>query len=206
MHRMMVGLMIALMIGMGSAGYGADSAVAAGAQDVGWQNRSVSFGNYLPFAPVDLAALRAKCPGDCTYCNKDKVCCKTGCKCEKCKYICDDCANCPAAVFDKIYFDLDKAVLRPQGIVECEAIVALMNSRAELVAIIEGHTCDLASDAYNMTLGQRRADAVAQYLVEHGVNSSRVSTVSLGETQPAAGVDHRELNRRAVVITLVPAK
>ncbi len=169
------------------------------APDVWWGNRSVAYGNYMKFDRIDAA-----CEGICKYCTKDMICCQTGCPCESCQYICDDCDDCPPMVFDKIFFDLDKAVLRPEGVAECARIAGYLNAHPEFDAIIEGHTCDLATDQYNIDLGSRRAESVKQCLIEHGVNSSRLSTRTYGEEQPWVGVEQRQLNRRAVVIVVLP--
>lgn len=181
----------------------------ARAEGVWWGNRSIAYGNYIRFELGPAGAPRAaaievdpNCPGDCKFCDENMICCKTGCKCERCQYICDDCSDCPAAYFDKIFFDLDRSVLRPEGREECDKIIEYLNMHPDKDVIIEGHTCDLAPDDYNVGLGQRRADSVQRYLVEHGVNSSRISIVTYGETQPWVGLEQRELNRRAIVIVL----
>ena len=179
------------------------------AQGVWWGNRSISYGNYIRFERLDLNAGRgaeldidAGCPGECKFCDENLVCCTTGCQCEKCEYICDDCDDCPGGYFDKIFFDLDKSVLRPEGREECDRVLAYLEAHPEKDIVIEGHTCDLASDDYNVGLGQRRARSVEQYLIEHGVNSSRIQTATYGETLPWVGLEQRELNRRAVVLVL----
>ncbi len=167
------------------------------AQGVWWGNRSHSYGNYLRFERIDTG-----CPGKCVYCDENKICCETGCVCEECQYICDDCDNCPPMIFDKIFFDLDKDVLRPEGIEECEKVIRYMNAFPEIDVLIEGHCCDLASEPYNIDLGRRRAESVERYLVDREIDPGRISTQTFGETSPWVGVPQRELNRRAVVIVI----
>lgn len=167
------------------------------APGIWWGNRSVSYGNYMRFE-------RMECQGICKYCTKDMICCETGCPCESCQYICDDCDNCPPMVFDKIFFDLDSARLRPEGEAECVRIAEYLHEHVQFDVIIEGHTCDLASDQYNINLGRRRAESVKQCLLEQGVNSSRITTRSYGEEQPWMETGQRELNRRAIVIVVTP--
>ncbi len=154
--------------------------------DVWWGNRSISYGNYIKFDKVD-----ARCGGPAT-----KDC------------ICPDCigADCPppcevigAGPWDKIFFDLDKSVLRPASIEECHKILAYLNANPEKGVFIEGHCCDLASDAYNVGLGQRRANAVRQWLIDQGIAPQRLQTKTFGETTPWVGREKRELNRRAIV-------
>ena len=72
---------------------------------------------------------------------------------------------------------------------------------------IEGHTCSLGTGAYNLALGNRRADAVKDYLVSAGVPADRLITVSQGE----AGAEHdnsheetRRLNRRVALVPKIP--
>lgn len=104
------------------------------------------------------------------------------------------------ADFEPIYFDLDKADLKPQGIRVAERAAKWLKKHPDACVTIEGHCCDLASDDYNIGLGQRRADAVQAFLIKEGIDSSRIRTVSYGEQRLAAGTDHREKNRRAVLV------
>ena len=106
--------------------------------------------------------------------------------------------------FDPIYFDLDKSILKPQGIAVAEKVLAYMTEHPDQDALIEGHCCDLAPNDYNIRLGQRRADAVKKYIVDHGIAASRIATASYGEDRRATtGKDERPLNRRAIVVIQV---
>ena len=109
--------------------------------------------------------------------------------------------------FDPIYFDLDKSVLRPDGIKTAEEILAYLKDHPQMKLRIEGNCCDLAPNDYNMRLGQRRADSVMKYLVDRGIDPDRIETKSYGEerrvtTEPS----ERPLNRRADAIALPPKK
>ena len=67
---------------------------------------------------------------------------------------------------------------------------------------IEGHTCNIGTAEYNLALGDRRADAVKDYLVSRGVTADRLRTVSYGEERPKydnAREETRRLNRRAAL-------
>jgi len=171
------------------------TAVAQAEGDVWWGNRAVSYRNYIPIEAPD-------CIGDCTYCDKNMICCRTGCPCENCQYICDDCSDCPPTSFDKIFFDLDKAVLRPDAIVECNKVLAYLQANPTRNILIEGHCCDLATEVYNIDLGRRRAEVVKQFLVQNGIDAGRIATQTFGESRPWVGLEQRELNRRAIVIVL----
>lgn len=103
-------------------------------------------------------------------------------------------------ILSNVLFDLDKAILKPEGKVEVDKLVAEMKAHPKDTVLIEGHTCDLASDEYNLALGQRRADAVKAYMLQAGIDAARLSTKSYGESKPASPNDceeHRKLNRRA---------
>jgi OOP family OmpA-OmpF porin len=77
--------------------------------------------------------------------------------------------------------------------------VGILKERPDLKVVIEGHTCNIGTDAYNQKLSERRAQSVHDYLVRNGVSSTKLSTVGRGETQPMADnktKSGRELNRR----------
>jgi OOP family OmpA-OmpF porin len=101
-----------------------------------------------------------------------------------------------------VNFDFDKANIRPDAAVILDEAVNLLGSSGPAVSI-EGHTDWIGSDAYNAGLSERRANAVQAYLIEHGVDSSRLSTVGYGESRPIASNDTREgraLNRRVELL------
>ncbi|MDO4433544.1 MAG: OmpA family protein [Alysiella sp.] len=80
-------------------------------------------------------------------------------------------------------FGFDKETLRPEAIEKLNGVVAEL-AGAEVEAVrVEGHTDFMGSEAYNQALSERRANAVAQYLIGQGVPAHKVSTVGLGETQ-----------------------
>jgi len=207
MHRTALAVLLGLAAGTAAAqdaegvevievvDYEAEASEApaeAAPADVWWGNRSISNGNYLKFEKFE-----PNCPGICDRCDENMICCDTGCPCEKCNYICDDCENC--IIWDKIFFDLDKSDLRPEGIVECNKILEYMRLNPTVNVKVQGHTCDLAPDDYNIALGQRRADSVRQYLIDNGIAPHRIGTRTFGETTPWVGLEIRHLNRRAVV-------
>lgn len=99
-----------------------------------------------------------------------------------------------------IYFDFDKANLRPKGIADLDALIPQLNSAKEYNLVVGGHTCNLGTDKYNMGLSERRAQAVVKYLLSKGVNNVWIRSNSYGETKPAmpnTSKKNRELNRRA---------
>lgn len=98
-----------------------------------------------------------------------------------------------------LHFTFDSSDIEPAsaGILD-DAVTAL--GRHEAVDVrIEGHTDSVGTETYNLALSQRRADAVLDYLVRHGVARSRLTTQGKGETQPVAANDTaagRYRNRR----------
>jgi OOP family OmpA-OmpF porin len=105
-------------------------------------------------------------------------------------------------VLNNILFDFDKSVLKPEGQAVADQAVGELKKWFKDTVVIEGHTCNVGSDVYNQGLGQRRADSVQTYVTSQGVDASRVSAQSFGETSPAVPNDNaanRKLNRRAVL-------
>jgi len=98
-----------------------------------------------------------------------------------------------------IYFDFDKSNIRgdARGVLRGNA-EALIASGADV--IIGGNTDDRGDAEYNMALGERRANSVKKYLVNLGVSSGQMRTISYGESRPAALGNNEEAwqwNRRA---------
>lgn len=103
-------------------------------------------------------------------------------------------------VFKPIYFSFDQSTLTEQGKATAEAIAQLLQEAPEMTLRIEGHADEQGTNEYNLALGERRAQAVQQYLTSYGIDASRISVLSYGEEKPAAdGKDESawSLNRRA---------
>jgi OOP family OmpA-OmpF porin len=109
-------------------------------------------------------------------------------------------------------FDFDRANLKPTGRARLDQLASDIN-RAERVSAVKvvGHTDSKGTEAYNMRLGQRRADTVAGYLASRNVPAAKISSSSMGESQPVApntlpnGKDNpagRAQNRRVDVTTV----
>ncbi len=101
------------------------------------------------------------------------------------------------------YFDFDKAILKPEGQSKLDEFVVKMNEHTQVeVLLVTGHTDHIGSDAYNMRLSLRRADAVKGYLVSKGVSSSRIQTAARGEADPS--VTCSDKNSAALIKCLAP--
>jgi peptidoglycan-associated lipoprotein len=85
-----------------------------------------------------------------------------------------------------IYFDYDDATIRGDARTTLKANGQAIQGRSEWKTVtLEGHTDERGSEEYNLALGERRANAAKQYLVDLGIASSRMITVSFGEGSPA---------------------
>jgi peptidoglycan-associated lipoprotein len=104
---------------------------------------------------------------------------------------------------DRVFFDFDRAVIRPDGRETLDRQAAWFGRLPEVRANIEGHTDERGTREYNLALGQRRANATRDYLVARGVSGARLATISYGKDRPAAlGSDEAAWaqNRRAVTV------
>ena len=102
----------------------------------------------------------------------------------------------------KSLFDFDKSVVKPEGQAALNQLVAKLKAVTVEVVIVVGHTDSVGTDAYNLKLGQRRAEAVKRYLTSQGIEASRVYSDSKGKSQPVASnktAQGRSENRRVVV-------
>jgi peptidoglycan-associated lipoprotein len=108
--------------------------------------------------------------------------------------------------FEDVYFDFDRYSLRPEATRVLDEAIAAMKENATLRVEIEGHTCSIGTAEYNLALGDRRANAVKDYLVSRGVTADRLRTVSYGEEKPKydnSREETRRLNRRAALVVNV---
>ena len=96
-------------------------------------------------------------------------------------------------------YDFDKATLKPEGQATLDKIARDLSKIKLEVIIAVGNTDSVGSDAYNMALGQRRAQSVKAYLTSKGVDGSRIYTESKGKSNPVASnatAEGRAKNRR----------
>jgi len=101
-----------------------------------------------------------------------------------------------------VYFDFDLSKLTPEFTQKLDAFAEEVID-TELQLRVEGHTDWIATEAYNMSLSVRRAEAVANYLVSKGIARDRLSTIGYGETRPVSNNDTdegRALNRRSEIV------
>ena len=85
---------------------------------------------------------------------------------------------------DKVYFALDSSELSSTARATLEKQADWLNHYTRISVTVEGHCDERGTREYNLALGERRANAVKEYLVALGVRSSRVNTVSYGKERP----------------------
>ena len=83
-----------------------------------------------------------------------------------------------------VYFDYDQFNLTAKSIQALKGVSELMKRNSKISLSIEGHADERGTREYNLALGQRRAESVANYLVANGINRDRLITKSYGEERP----------------------
>ncbi|MFP4499965.1 MAG: OmpA family protein [Candidatus Hydrogenedentota bacterium] len=110
-------------------------------------------------------------------------------------------------VLNNVLFEFDSSELSAKGKAEIDKLADHMKKWPKTTVKVVGHTCNIGTDAYNMGLGERRADSVASYLKQQGIKDGRISTVSKGESDPAVpntSPQNRAQNRRVVFHVNMP--
>ena len=100
------------------------------------------------------------------------------------------------------FFDFDKSVLKPAGKTKLNDLASKLQGIDIEVVVATGHTDSIGSDAYNIKLSLRRANAVKAFLVSKGIPADRIFTAGKGEGTPVASNktrDGRAKNRRVEV-------
>ena len=94
-------------------------------------------------------------------------------------------ANIAAPVLiENIFYDFDKATLRPESTTALDELVKLLNENPNVTIELSAHTDYKGSDQYNERLSQRRAESVVGYLIDHGIAADRLMPKGYGEGKP----------------------
>ena len=102
-----------------------------------------------------------------------------------------------------MHFERGSSSIRSEDIDRLRVAAAALKDDPSLVLTIEGHTCSLGTGTFNLALGERRANAVKDYLVSAGAPAERLLTVSQGEAGPEydnSREETRRLNRRVAIV------
>ena len=95
-------------------------------------------------------------------------------------------------LIDNIFYDFDKATLRPESAEALDELVTLLNENPNVTIELSAH-CDYKGRAeYNKRLSQRRAESVVNYLIEHGIAADRLTPVGYGKEKP------KKVNKKVV--------
>ncbi|WP_228713475.1 OmpA family protein [Arundinibacter roseus] len=103
-------------------------------------------------------------------------------------------------VLDNIYYDLNKYNIRPDAAAELDKLVQILKDNPSVTIELASHTDARATDAYNNTLSQQRAESAVNYLVSRGIDASRMTAKGYGErqliVQNAKTEEEHQRNRR----------
>lgn len=108
---------------------------------------------------------------------------------------------------DTVYFDFDRSAVRASERVKVEEVATVLKGQPNNVVMIEGHCDERGTEEYNRALGERRALAIREYLINLGIQAERVQTISYGEDKPAelgTGESVWAKNRRGEFILMKP--
>ncbi|WP_105101807.1 OmpA family protein [Microbulbifer pacificus] len=113
----------------------------------------------------------------------------------------DTTTQAPVALDNVVYFDFDQSLLKPSTRELLIKHADRMRGATGTVRL-EGHADELGTREYNLALGERRANAVRDFLVLQGVNAANLEVISYGEERPASegsSESARAMNRRVVI-------
>ena len=102
-------------------------------------------------------------------------------------------------VLHAIRFDFDSAAIKPEFFPLLDEGIIIIQKHPEKEVVIEGHTCWVGTEDYNLGLSLRRATSVKNYLVEKGIKPERLIVKGSGEENPVADnttIEGRKMNRR----------
>ncbi len=94
-----------------------------------------------------------------------------------------------APQFGALYFEFDSATLTADARATLQAVGDWMAKHKSARVTIEGHADERGTTEYNIALGQRRAQAIQEYLAHLGIDANRLATISYGEERPASDGD-----------------
>ena len=107
------------------------------------------------------------------------------------------------AVGDRVFFDFDKSEIRSSDASTLNDQAAWLKRYPNIKIVIEGHCDERGTREYNLALGERRANAVKEYLASRGISANRIDTISYGKERPAVLGSNEsawQQNRRGVSV------
>jgi peptidoglycan-associated lipoprotein len=111
-------------------------------------------------------------------------------------------------VIDNIYYDFDKANIRPDAAIELYKIVEFMQNNTDIKVELSSHTDARGSAVYNRKLAQRRADSAVAYIVKNGISKDRITAKGYGEDKPLVIIkeDSTKITLTEAYINSLPTK
>lgn len=112
-------------------------------------------------------------------------------------------------ITQQIHFEYNKAIIRPESFPVVDAVAEILKKYPDMTMEIQGHTDNKGGADYNKRLSDQRAAAVRQYLVEHGISPTRLTSHGYGLERPLVPNDsdnNRALNRRVQFVRTDVAK
>jgi len=106
-------------------------------------------------------------------------------------------------VGDRIFFDSDKSVISVKAVAILKKQAACLQKHQDSKIEVDGHCDERGTREYNLALGERRANAVREYLISLGVAPGRIETISYGKERPAVVGSNESAwaqNRRGVTL------
>lgn len=107
------------------------------------------------------------------------------------------------SVGDRVFFETDKAGLNDEGRAQVENWARWLATYPDVKVTIEGHCDERGTREYNYALGDQRANAIKNYLLQLGVDPHRMKTTSYGKDRPevlGSGQESFSQNRRGVIV------
>lgn len=87
-------------------------------------------------------------------------------------------------IVENIFYDFDKATLRPESTEALDELVQLLKDNPNITIEMASHTDRVGTDEYNISLSERRAKSVIDYLIEHGISADRLQYQGYGKSRP----------------------
>lgn len=91
-----------------------------------------------------------------------------------------------------VLFDYDKSNIRPDEVPAAQGDASFLQQHPSIQVLIEGHCDDRGSDEYNIALGASRAESVKQLLLQQGISTDRVKTISYGKEKPFCAQENEQ--------------
>jgi peptidoglycan-associated lipoprotein len=106
-------------------------------------------------------------------------------------------------VGDRVFFDFNESGIASKAAATLEKQAAWLQKYPNKTIVVEGHCDERGTREYNLALGERRANAVREYLISSGVSAARIETISYGKERPAVMGSNDSAwaqNRRSVTL------